>query len=260
MTKVHHLNCVEIQSPIGSRAIGHCLLLETEHKLILIDAGIGLLDTQQPETRIGQDLINMVGYRFNEEWTAIRQIERLGLNPNFVTDCIISHLDNDHIGGLADFPNAVVHVGKEEYENFKSDNPRYLKTPLLHNPKIVTYSQSKNNWYGFEARKIDIDADIDIFLIPLFGHTNGHCGVAIKPDSNWAFYVADAYYLRAEIKDTNHPVNELAKMRADNNDLRITTLDKIRDFVNNHPEIMVFGYHDFEEFKTSFAAQDRFEI
>lgn len=248
MTKVHHLNCVEIQSPIGSRAIGHCLLLETQHKLVLIDTGIGLLDTQQPTIRIGQDLINMVGYRFNEEWTAIRQIERLGLNPNSVTDCVNSHLDNDHIGGLSDFPNAVVHVGIEEYENFKSGNPRYLKTPLSHNPQIITYGQSENNWYGLEARKIDIGVDIEIFLIPLFGHTNGHCGVAIKPDSNWIFYIADAYYLRAELKDQNHPVNELAKMRADNNDLRITTVDKIRDFVNKHPEVVVFGYHDVEEY------------
>jgi hypothetical protein len=43
-------------------------------------------------------------------------------------------------------------------------------------------------------------------------------------------------------------VNELAKMRADNNDLRIATLDKIRRLVIDHPEIEVFGYHDIEEF------------
>lgn len=248
MTKIHHLNCAEIQSPIGSRGIGHCLLLEAEQRLVLVDTGIGLLDTQQPATRIGQDLIDMVGYRFNEEWTAIRQIERLGLSPNSVTDCIISHLDNDHIGGLSDFPNAIVHVGKEEYENFKSDNPRYLKAPLSHNPKIITYGQSENEWYGFEARKIDINIDADFFLIPLFGHTNGHCGVAIKVNNKWLFYVADAYYLRAELNDNNHPVNELAKIRADNNQLRISSLNKIRDLVNKHPEITVFGYHDVEEY------------
>ncbi|QNL48782.1 MBL fold metallo-hydrolase [Olivibacter sp. SDN3] len=248
MTKIHHLNCVEIQSPIGSRGIGHCLLLEAEQRLVLVDTGIGLLDTQQPATRIGQDLIDMVGFRFNEEWTAIRQIEQLGLTPNSVTDCIISHLDNDHIGGLSDFPDAVVHVGMEEYENFKSDNPRYLKVPLSHNPKIITYGQSENEWYGFEARKIDIDIDVDFFLIPLFGHTNGHCGVAIKVNNRWLFYVADAYYLRAELNDNNHPVNELVKIRADNDELRIISLNKIRDLVNKHPEITVFGYHDVEDY------------
>ncbi|WP_339678222.1 MBL fold metallo-hydrolase [Cyclobacterium marinum] len=248
MTKVHHLNCVEIQSPFGSRAIGHCLLIETTEKLILIDTGIGLLDTQNPAERIGEQLIEIVGYRFDENCTALRQVERLGLNPEKVTDCVISHLDNDHIGGLADFPNATVHVGIEEYENFKSDNPRYLKTPLSHNPQIITYGQSENNWFGFEARHVDIDTEGQIFFIPLFGHTSGHCGIAIKVNDKWLLYVADAYYLKAELTDENHPVSELAKLRADNNELRIQTLHKIRKFVNENPKIEIFSYHDPKEF------------
>lgn len=247
MVKIHHLNCVEIQSPVG-RAIGHCLLLETENRLILIDAGVGLIDMQRPNERIGNELIDMVGFRFNEEWTAIRQIERLGLNPKSVTDCIVSHLDNDHIGGLADFPNAIIHVGIEEYDNYQSDNPRYLKTPLSHNPQIETYKPTDNNWFGFEARQIDLGLDMDIFLIPLLGHTYGHCGVAIKYMNKWLFYVADAYYLRVELEDTVHPVTELAKMRADDNELRIETLNKIRKLVTEHPDIDVFGYHDIEEY------------
>lgn len=49
--------------------------------------------------------------------------------------------------------------------------------------------------------------------------------------------------------DEQHPVNELAKMRADDNKLRVATLDKIRKLVNDHPEIEIFGYHDIEELK-----------
>ncbi|SHL16107.1 Glyoxylase, beta-lactamase superfamily II [Chitinophaga jiangningensis] len=248
MAKIHHLNCVDIQSPAGGGAIGHCLLLETASKLVLIDTGIGLLDTQQPEIRIGRSLIDRVGYRFNEALTAVRQIEQLGLSPEIVTDCIISHLDNDHIGGLADFPEAVVHVSLEEYENYQSGNPRYITTPLLHHPQIITYAPSANKWLSFEARKIQIDIDFDIYLIPLFGHTNGHCGVAIQDGDQWLLYVADAYYLRAELTELHHPINQLAKMNADNDDLRMESLDKVRKLVEEHPEIEVFGYHDREEF------------
>lgn len=248
MLRIHHLNCTEIQPPGGGRAIGHCLLLERENRLVLVDTGIGLLDTQHPEQRIGEVLVDMAGFRFNEEWTAVKQIERLGLNPASVTDCIISHLDNDHTGGLADFPGATVHVGTEEYENFNSDNPRYLKTPLSHHPKIITYGPSKNHWYGFEARPVNLDLGTDIFLVPLFGHTNGHCGVAIRDQNNWLFFAGDAYYLRVELTDASHPVTELAKARADNNDLRISTLNKIRTLVDKHPDVAVFGYHDIEEY------------
>jgi glyoxylase-like metal-dependent hydrolase (beta-lactamase superfamily II) len=248
MTEIHHLNCVKMVSPLSENGCGHCLLLKENDKLILIDTGIGLLDTRNPVERIGQQLIDIVGYRFDENLTAVRQIENLGFNPEHVTDCVISHLDNDHIGGLADFPKATVHVGIEEYENFNSGNPRYLKTPLLHNPVIKVYGKSDLNWFGFEARRINANIETEILLIPLFGHSLGHCGIAIKKKDGWLFYIADAYYLRIELTDRNHPVNELARMRADDNDLRIKSVDKLRDLVNKHPEVEIFGYHDIEEF------------
>ncbi|MBC7866275.1 MAG: MBL fold metallo-hydrolase [Gloeobacteraceae cyanobacterium ES-bin-316] len=248
MTKAYHLNCVEIVKPFYPVVCGHCLLVQDNGKLILVDTGIGLLDCLDPIGRIGQQMIDEVGYRFDESRTAVRQIEKMGLSPDLVTDCIISHLDNDHIGGLADFLNARVHMAAEEFANYDSGNPRYLKTPLLHHPAINTYERSDLRWFGFEARKINMNSNVEIFLIPLFGHTFGHCGVALKIHKKWIFYVADAYYMRVELTDINHPVSELAMAKADDNRSRITTLDKIRKLTNDHPEMEVFCYHDISEF------------
>ncbi|PIH04439.1 hypothetical protein CS542_00835 [Pedobacter sp. IW39] len=39
--------------------------------------------------------------------------------------CIISHLDPDHIGGLADFPQATIHVSAVELQSFLTGDPRY---------------------------------------------------------------------------------------------------------------------------------------
>ncbi|CAM3429799.1 MBL fold metallo-hydrolase [Elizabethkingia occulta] len=249
MTQIHHLNCVRIVSPFNDNVCGHCLLIQEDNKLILIDTGIGLLDTQQPVERIGQQLIDMVGYRFSEDLTAILQIKNLGFAPQQVTDCIISHMDNDHIGGVADFPQATVHVGAEEFDSFNSGNPRYIKLPMAHLPTIKTYAKTTDEWYGFEARKIETDTEAEIYLIPLFGHTEGHCGIAIKANNQWIFYVADAYYLKAELYDSSHPVNELARISAEDNDLRIENINKIRKLTDEYPEIEVFGYHDIEEFR-----------
>lgn len=82
MTEIYHINCVRIASPLHDNVCGHCLLIKENSKLILIDTGIGFLDTQHPVERIGQQLIDMVGYRFNENITAIRQIENLGLDQS----------------------------------------------------------------------------------------------------------------------------------------------------------------------------------
>jgi glyoxylase-like metal-dependent hydrolase (beta-lactamase superfamily II) len=47
-----------------------------------------------------------------------------------IKHCIITHLDFDHIGGLADFPDAAVHISGEEYKSYKRGNPRFLPSPV----------------------------------------------------------------------------------------------------------------------------------
>ena len=244
MTSINHLNCLIIESRNG-RAIGHCLLLRDNNDLALIDTGIGLLDTKDPEKRIGRELIDMVGFKFDESLTAIRQIEKLGYEPDQVKHCILTHLDPDHIGGLADFPNAKIHISVEELQNFKSGNPRYLPIQMAHYPDIVSYKTSNEKWFELEARKLKLNFNTDIFLIPLFGHTLRHCGVAIKQKDKWILHAGDAYYLRAETEIADHPINQLAIARADNNELRLQSLNQIRRLLkDHHDKIRIFGYHD----------------
>jgi len=246
MIHVHHLNCLELIAPGNVRGVGHCLLIETDRRLLLIDVGIGLIDTADPDRRLGQPLIDAAGFRFHPEWTAAHQIRQLGLNPGKVTDCVVSHLDPDHIGGLADFPDAVVHVSQEEYEAFRQGDPRYLPHQLDHQPPVHTYPANGSTWFGWEARRLPFP-EVDIYLIPLFGHTAGHCGIALYTGTDWLFYTADAYYLRAELTVEQHPVDAFAASRAVDNDQRVATLEKLRRFVAKYPEIRLFGYHDPEE-------------
>ncbi|MGS2737728.1 MBL fold metallo-hydrolase [Sinomicrobium sp. M5D2P17] len=245
--KVHHLNCVKIESPFGS-AIGHCILIESNESLTLIDAGIGMAETKEPEKILGKELVEITGFQFDESLTAIKQIEQLGLNPDKVANIICSHLDPDHVGGAADFPKARLHLSKEEYNSFKDGHERYLNHQLSHNPEIRLYEKDDSNWFDLPARKLDLD--IEAYLIPLFGHTPGHCGVACKLNNRWTFYVGDAYYLRAELEDRNHPIDRLATIRAVDNKTRLQSLDKVRKVISNFGgEMEYFGYHDPTEFK-----------
>jgi len=38
-----------------------------------------------------------------------------GILPESIADILITHIHGDHIGGLADFPNAKIHIAREEY-------------------------------------------------------------------------------------------------------------------------------------------------
>lgn len=110
------------------------------------------------------------------------------------------------------------------------------------------YNKSEEKWFGLEARKVDIGFKSDIYLIPLFGHTLGHCGVAIQQKDGWILHVGDTYYLQVELSTDEHPVSQLAAMRADNNELRIKSLQQVRQLAAAHPEIALFNYHDPQEF------------
>jgi len=245
--KVHHLNCVEIQSPTGDRAIGHCVLLETPEKLILLDAGISSIDLAQPTLHFSETLLNDVGFNFAMTRSAKEQMGNLGLDSARVTDIVLTHLDCDHSSGLLDFPQATVHVGREEWMSFTQEEPRYLPFVLQHQPTVKHYTTSQITWWGFEARELSLHPEVKIALIPLFGHTFGHCGIAFEVNDKAYFYIGDAYYLRVELTDATHPIHELTAARAADNEQRKQTLARLRAFVEEHPEVTVFGYHDCSE-------------
>jgi glyoxylase-like metal-dependent hydrolase (beta-lactamase superfamily II) len=251
MTEVHHLRCGTIDAPGGSTAICHCLLLEDDRGLALVDTGIGLEDVRRPDDRLGRELIEAVGFRLIEDETATRQIERLGLAPAGLAQIILTHADPDHTGGLADFPDAAVYLAEEERLALESGNPRYVPTHFEHGPQWQPIPPSTRRWFGLEARPVPLGFASEVLLIPLFGHTVGHCGVAVEQGGRWLLHVGDAYYLRVETERDDHPVSQLSSARADDDARRREGLEEIRRLLRDHrDEVTLFGYHDPDEFPT----------
>ena len=252
MTRVHHLNCGTLHAPPHPKAACHCLLLEDAAGLALVDTGIGLLDVQRPLERIGRPLIDAAGFQFREEETAARRIEALGLRPADVRHVVLTHADPDHAGGLADFPRAVVHAAAEERAAVERGHWRYLPVQFAHGATWRAHPPGARRWFGLEARTLDLGFGAEVLLVPLFGHTLGHCGVAVRRGDRWALHVGDAYYLRVELERDDHPVSALAAQRADDNALRAASLEHLRRLHRDHAgEIDLFGYHDFGEFPSA---------
>jgi glyoxylase-like metal-dependent hydrolase (beta-lactamase superfamily II) len=248
MTTIHHINCGTLIVQGYPTVVCHCLLLEDRGRLVLVDTGIGLLDVQNPVARLGQPLIDAAGFQFNEADTAVRRIEALSFQAKDVRHIILTHLDPDHAGGLADFPQAQVHVSEEEHTHALSGHWRYVPAQFANGPNWKAYPPSTRSWYGLEARPVELDFDSEVLLIPLFGHTLGHCGVAVQQGTRWLLHAGDAYYLRVELTQDNHPVSQFAAARADDDAQRRESLEQLRRLVRDHAdEIDVFGYHDITE-------------
>ena len=74
----------------------------------------------------GQQLIDMAGFQCHEYDTAVRRLEQLGSSTDDVRQILMTHCDPDHAGGLADFPNAKVHMAEEELVHCLSGHWRYI--------------------------------------------------------------------------------------------------------------------------------------
>ena len=167
--RVHHLN-TGTMCPIGRRLVNgtgsifqrarmvcHCLLIETNDGLALVDTGIGLDDIANPP-RLGPKWVRQTTPRLDPAETAVRQVETLGYSKSDVRHLLLTHLDRDHAGGIPDFPNAKVHVHRREYDmavtrRTPAPKGRYITDQWKHGPQWAFYEE------GGEDSLDDSEAD-----------------------------------------------------------------------------------------------------
>jgi glyoxylase-like metal-dependent hydrolase (beta-lactamase superfamily II) len=205
--RVHHLNCGSMASP-GASVICHVLLIETDNGLVLVDSGFGLLDCADPR-RIGPTR-HVLRPRFDVAETAARQVEALGFHLEDVRHVIATHFDIDHIGGIADFPDAQIHVTAAEALGAmraptRTERFRFQPAQWAHGPKVVEHEPNGEKWRGFAAAK-ELDAiSPGIVLVSLPGHSRGHACVAVDAGHRWVLHCGDAFYFEGTL-DGRSPV------------------------------------------------------
>lgn len=212
--RVHHLNCMTFH--LGVSSVTHCLLVETADGLVLVDTGLGLGDYEQPTGRMRAFLaLNRVPQRPEE--TAIRQVVRLGYSPEDVRHIVLTHLHLDHCGGLPDFPWATVHVFAAEYQTATQQRKKgllnrfgYHTLHWAHEPTWAPYELEGEEWFGLPCAEVRGIGSGRLVLVPLIGHTPGHCGVAVEVEGAWILHCGDAY-VRAMQIDAEHPRSPFPK-------------------------------------------------
>jgi glyoxylase-like metal-dependent hydrolase (beta-lactamase superfamily II) len=186
--------------PFGcGEMVCHVLLVESDNGLVLVDSGFGLADCADPARRVGPSrrLIRPV---LDGTEAAVNQVERLGFRRDDVRHIVVTHFDPDHIGGMADFPEALVHVtGVEARSAMRapsaaSERMRFRAIQWAHGPKIVEHTPDGEAWRGFAAAKELDDVCPGIALISLPGHTRGHACVAVDAGHRWVLHCGDSYF------------------------------------------------------------------
>jgi len=267
--KVHHLNCATLCMTGGRLLTGkgsffkrarmscHCLLIETDEGLVLVDTGFAYKDICNPTFPDTYLAKYFLGATMDLDLCALSQIRALGYSADDVRHIVLTHLDPDHSGGLMDFPNATVHVLAKELRAATKpvtlwEKARYMQHMWAHEPNWKAHTIKGESWYGFESVQVLSSKLFDILLIPLFGHSRGHCGVAISTENGWILHCGDAYFHSSEItKDIATPrglywlqsLDDTSRAERIYNQERLSELKK-----QFGSEIQLISSHDHDEY------------
>lgn len=268
--KIYHLNCGTMHgygSPsredtggFFKRGYGilHCLLVDTGDGLVLVDTGWGRGDCTNPSPMVRRFMkFTHCSADINE--TAYEQVGRLGYYQEDVRHIILTHLHLDHSGGLPDFPAAQVHIYTPELEaglhpRTLMERNAYPPEHWAHNPRWKPHTLQGNQFFGLDCTNTIRIGDVEFVMIPMVGHTRGHCCVAVRMNAKWLMHCGDVYgyYRQADPRQPyRHPCGNLIEILVTKGFIMPRHHWKtLRNLKQKHKEeIVSFCSHDNHEFE-----------
>ena len=195
------------------------MLLQDGDRKILIDSGVGF----------SENPIVFGGKEFVWKGQLSHLLKKEKVDPNEITDVVITHFHPDHIGGVFSskneliFPNATFHMHQNEWDYWhssKSDNqPPLFKffiekniTPL----KNININLIKNDYQEIGKDIISVNAE---------GHTEGQIALIIGNKNDQLLYIADAFLHPIHIEKLDWQTNyDLNHKKAKNTRLKLLDL------------------------------------
>ncbi|MEH7117751.1 MBL fold metallo-hydrolase [Neobacillus vireti] len=158
------------------------ILIQMNGKHILVESGLGKGKLTEKQLR---------NYGVTKESQVEESLELLGLSPEDIDLCLMTHLHFDHACGLTKlvdgkyvtaFPNAQIITSQVEWDEMQRPNIRSKNTYW------------KENWEAIERQVVpfkerwEMDA---ITMIHTGGHSDGHSILLIEDDGQTCIHMAD---------------------------------------------------------------------
>lgn len=172
-----------------------CFIIEHRDGLIVVDTGIPENANQPRYFPPFMPLVQRAApFRINGEQEIGPQMRAIGLNPAAVRYVLLTHLHQDHDGGLHHFPNAEFIVSRAEWEAAQGLKGRlggYLndRWPEGFRPTLVDYSDGA---VGSFTRSQQIVSSVT--LVPTPGHSVGHQSVIWQQGEQQVIFGGDVAY------------------------------------------------------------------
>ena len=194
--------------------------------VVLVDTGFPNAYYEDPDAAGRADGLDSFGrlVRLGPENRPHAQLALLGLDPEDVTELVITHGDIDHVGGIDDFPDATIVLSRSERD---AGPPRYFgDVRPLQWPAARRY------------RLIDGDEELapGVALLATPGHSPGHLSLLVRlRETRTVVLACDAISREAELATG---INGGATA----SDTARRSAERLVELARRHDALLVYGH------------------
>jgi N-acyl homoserine lactone hydrolase len=206
-------------------------VLEHRDGLVLFDAGMDPAIGSDPNyisSAIGRFLLHRI-FRLHiaPEDALNKKLEALGFVAADVRKAIISHLHFDHIGGIAEIPQAELLVAKDEWPQLSGAKWRQIEFAPTNDPLFASFGGC-----------YDVMGDGSMTLLPTPGHTPGSMSMLVRSRGlPPILLVGDlTYELDLLMNDQVPGIGDAAALRS--------SFAKVRAMKDQLPDMLLLPAHD----------------
>jgi N-acyl homoserine lactone hydrolase len=223
-------------------------VIEHTDGLVVFDTGqdrASLTDPDYfPDGPSGVIYRRLATFQVSDDETLTAGLERLGYRTSDVTTAVISHLHQDHIGGIAEIAHADLLVSADEWRSHNRplaeprgllrahiDLPGLTWTPVDFNPLTMP------SLHPFTTGH-DLFGDGSLVILPTTGHTAGSMSLLVRrPEGPPLLLVGDLTYdIHAFEQGVHSGVGSRRQLRR--------TRERVIALRSNNPGMRILAAHD----------------
>ncbi|WP_166427070.1 N-acyl homoserine lactonase family protein [Nonomuraea mesophila] len=234
----------QIAVPVHAYLIDH-----PRHGLLLVDTGVNSEQAWDHDGYYGMTsrlLTERDEYLMTPEQDLRVRLARLGYDPEEITTVFLTHVHDDHAGGLRHLPRATVVMDRRDWEHgvlypYSFDRVKdNLSFPAFDSGAFGAFPASQDHF-----------GDGSVILLPTPGHSPGHMCVLLRLDTGSVLFMGDTLYTLPHLA-----VDQVRQMTIGGADTvrQIEAARRIQELLASDPGVVPLFAHDNTRYQSELVA------